>query len=242
MGEEEKKPSRITDFVAIISVMVSILVAGTSLLSSSGYIPEWWFHFSLIFLIVLAFSVPVMIFTKPISKKVSKLRVERKRNTIAQKYLLEFKNLVDASRTLSYSIRSILDSLRNHYSNDIKSSLVLHTLQSYSDQGIQNSFYSIEKELNESNKTFRDLSLIMKQFELVLDIHKKYLKIIEELVHEIMNLTQEPIAKGIEAEFESFREKYNDFVKDFQDYCKKVNQELGDRVFPEWAMEYIKKW
>jgi hypothetical protein len=240
--KEKKKGLDIADWIKLIGYVAAILVATTSLLSARGDIPSWWFDFSLIFLMMLIFSVPVMIFAKPISKKVSKLRVERKRNTIAQKYLLEFKNLVEASRTLSYSIRSILDSLRNHYSNDIKSSLVLHILQSYNDQEIQNFFYSIDKELNESNKTFRDLLLIMKRFELVLYIHKKYLKIIEEFVHEIMNLTQKPIAKGIEAEFESFREKYNDFVKDFQDYCKKVNQELGDRVFPEWASEYVKKW
>ena len=239
--KEEKKGLRITDLVAIVSVMVSILVAGTSLLSASGNVPSWWFHFSLIFLMGLVFSVPCMIFAKTISKKVKKFNLKRKQNAIARKQFAEFKDLVDASKRFNISIRDILHSLRTHYKNNIKSSLAKHTL-SYDGYEINNYFIYIEKELSESNMTFRDLSFIMTNFESVLNFYKRYLKIIEVFVHEIISLTGKPIAKGIEAEYESFREKYNYFVKDFKDYCRKVNQELGEREFPEWAIDHIKKW
>ena len=182
-----------------------------------------------------------MIFAKTISKKVKKFNLRRKQNAIARKQFAEFRSLVDASKRFNISIRDILYSLRAHYKNNIKSSLAKHTL-SYDGYEINNCFICIEKELSESNMTFRDLSFIMTNFEGVLNFYKRYLKIIEVFVHEIASLTGKPIAKGIEAEYESFREKYNYFVKDFKDYCRKVNQELGEREFPEWAIDHIKKW
>ena len=136
------------------------------------------------------------------------------------------------------------DSLRTHYTNRIQSSLAMHVLQSLAESEIRNKFFEIEARLNESNKTFRDLYLIMKQFELCLNIYTRHLKIIEVFAHEMMTQTGKrvAIAKGIEDEFEAFREKFNDFVKDFRDYCREVNQELGEREFPEWAINRIKKW
>ena len=100
----------------------------------------------------------------------------------------------------------------------------------------------VEKELDESDKTFRDLSLIMKHFEFILDIYKKNLKIAEDFAHEMMSLNGKPIVKSVEDNFEAFREKYNHFLKDFKDYCQKVNQGIGERMFPEWAFDYVKKW
>jgi hypothetical protein len=75
-------------------------------------------------------------------------------------------------------------------------------------------------------------------------MNKKSLEIIDKFAHEMINLTQKPIAKGIEDDFESFREKYNYFVKDFKEYCKKCNQELEEteREFPEWAVDNINRW
>lgn len=240
--QEEKKALGIRELVEIVGLIVAILVAGTSLLSSSENVPWWWFHFSFIVLIALAFSIPSVIFAKPISRRLNESKLRRKRNAIARKYFLGFRDLVDASRRFDSSIRSIEDSLRTHYSNDIKSSLARHVLQSHVELEIRHTFFEIEERLKESNKTFRDLYLIMRQLEFCLDIYTRHLKNIEVFVHEITSQTGKPIAKGIEAEFEAFREKFNYFVKDFRDYCQKVNQELGERKFPEWAIDYVKKW
>lgn len=161
---------------------------------------------------------------------------------VAERHFLGFENLLDASKGFNSTIRSISDTLRTHYGNEIQKGLGIHGLQSHSESEIQNSLYEIEAELKESNKTFRDLYLIMKHFELVLKMYKQNLKAIDEFARVIQAVTQKPIAKGIEADFESFREKYNYFVKDFMDYCQKVNQELGEREFPEWAIDYLQKW
>lgn len=64
----------------------------------------------------------------------------------------------------------------------------------------------------------------------------------EVFVHEITGTTEKPIAKGIENDFEAFREKYNDFIKDFTDFCHKMNEETESGNFPERSFEYLKKW
>jgi len=240
--QEEKKGLEIVEWVKLVGYVASILVASTSLLSLSGIAPSWWFHFSFIFLIGLIFSIPCVVFAKPISKSVKKFRLNRKRNAIAQKHFSRFKDLVDIAKRFASPMRSIEDSLRTHYKNRIQNSLAMHVLQSHSESEIRQSFYEIEERLNESDKSFRDLYLIMRHFEFCLNIYTRHLKIIEVFAHEMMIQSGKPIAKGIEAEFEAFREKFNDFVKDFRDYCREVNKELGEREFPEWAIDYVKKW
>jgi len=241
--QKEKKP-RITELVSVISVIVTILIAGTSLLSSSENVPEWWFLFSFIFLVALTFVIPSVIFAKPISRKIKNYRLKKKQNAIAREHFSRFQDLVDTAKRFASPIGSVSNSLRTHYHNTIKSELALRVLQSYSEVGIQNKFFEIEERLKESDKTFRDLYLIMKHFEFSLNAYIRQLKIIEVFAHEMMFHAGKPvaIAKGIEDEFEAFREKFNDFVKDFKDYCRIVNKELGEIKFPEGAIDRIKKW
>ena len=67
------------------------------------------------------------------------------------------------------------------------------------------------------------------------------MKIHEVFAHEIMITTEKPIAKGLEADYEAFREKYNDFLKDITDFCHNINRETGAWDFPEHSFEYLKK-
>ena len=240
--KEEKKGPRIAELAAVVSVMISALIASTTLLNNSGNLPSWWFSFSLILLIAVIFFMPVMIFSRPVLEEIRKVRLKRKRDSVSRKYASEFKDLVERSRRLNYDTRTIMDSLRNQYTNDIKSQLAMSSLQDYGQQGTNDIMFDIEKDIDASGKTYRDLRLIMKRFESVSDIQRRNLKIIEVFAHEMMTTGEKPIAKGIEAEFEAFREKYNDFAKDITDFCHKVNQESGTQEFPEHSFEYLKKW
>lgn len=239
---EEKKGPRITEFAVVVGVIVSILVAVTSLLSNSGNLPSWWFYFSLIALFALIFSIPLMSFAHSIRERIRRVRLERKRDVVSRKYASQFRDLVECSRRLNYDTRTIMDSLRNHYTNDIKSQLAISSLQNHGQQEINEIMFDIEKDIDASDKTYRDLRLIMKRFELVSDIQKRNLKLIEVFAHEMMTATQKPIAKGIEAEFEAFREKYNPFMKDVKDFCHRINQEIENYDFPEHSFEHLKKW
>lgn len=91
---EEKKSSRITELTALISVITSFVIAGTYLLNYSGNIPSWWFLFSFILLIALVLVMLFAVFAKPISERIKKSKVKRKRNSVSKKYFSEFITLV----------------------------------------------------------------------------------------------------------------------------------------------------
>ena len=242
-AQEEKKGIGITELVAIIGLMVSILVAGTSLLSASGNVPSWWFHFSLIFLIALAFSVPSMVFGKPLSKRVKKLRLERKQNAIAQKRFAEFKDLVENGRRFTLGIFSVLDRLRGQFEPEIKEKmglLPIYLIQNYNRTDVENPLNTLAYRLEGFSKmTLKDLTLSAEQFDMILRMCKKNIVLVSTFVREIKR--EHTIPEHIEKEYEAFREKYNDFMKDCTRYFHKLNQELGEIIVSE-HFDYAKKW
>jgi len=242
LTEPEKKESpRTTEIAAFVGVMVSILVAVTTLLSNSVNLPEWWFVISLVLLILLAFSMPAMIFIRPVRKRIRQMMLERKLNGISRRYLPKLKDLVVKSRGFGNSIDMLLNNMRGTYGSGIKSQLASYALNSFSQNETSNATFAIEREIDESDKTYYYLCLLMKGFEAVLESYERGLKIYNIFAHEIMTTTDKPIAKGFEAEYEAFREKYNDFQKDVTDFCHNVNQETGRYDFPEHSFEYSKK-
>jgi len=238
---EEREGPRVAELAAVVGVLVSIIVAATSLLSNSGNLPSWWFAFSLILLVALALFMPIMVFMTPVRERIEERRTIGKLNGISRKYIPKLKDLAIKSRVFNNSVRTLMNNMKSHYQNDIKSPLAAYALENYSDTEVQNTIFNIEKEIDESNRTYRDLCLLMKRFESVLDTYKKGLKVVEVFAHEIMTTTEKPIAKGLEADYEAFREKYNDFLKDVTDFCHNINQETGRYDIPEHSFEYLKK-
>lgn len=235
---QEKRGLRASDFVLILLAILGIL---NTLMIDRAKIPDWYLFFS-IGLIAVATGVFLMShFGSSLDDRLGYWRNERERNKIAKEYFREFRDLVCNSKKFSYFIRDILNGFRKHYESKI-TSLSMYVLQSFNQPKIENHLYDVERQIDESKKTFRDLSLIMKNFKFVLGIYEEYLKIIEQFVHGITVATKKSIAKGYEHDFEGFREKYNDFLKDFNDYCHKLNQETESHEFPEGAFDYIKKW
>lgn len=85
--------------------------------------------------------------------------------------------------------------------------------------------------------------LIAKHLEDVLRTYWRNIRIIEEFVHDIRDSKGKPIDKGVERNYESFREQYNLFLNDFTKFCRRVNQEMGETLLPEYAFsEPIKAW
>ena len=240
--KEEKKTPRITEVVTVVSVMVTILIAGTSLLSNTANIPWWWFHFSFIILIALTFFIPSMIFYKPISERVNKWRLKGKRNTIARKHFAEFKDFVDGFGSASYEIFSVLDRLRGHLEPRIREKmgvLPIRLLQVHNRNDVESPIYYLKERLEESKKTFRELTLLMGQFSIILEICEKTQKLVFELGREVKEEYEVP--EHIKREYEEARERYNDFIKHYNRYCHKLNQELGERVFSE-HFDLAKRW
>ena len=122
---EDKKGLDIKDWVKLVGVVASILVASTSLLSASGNVPSWWFDFSLIFLLILIFSVPSMIFAKPVSKKFRSWKKRRKEDAITQKHFKELRDLVYVSKRFNSDLHNIGVDLKRFYANDVNTSFKL---------------------------------------------------------------------------------------------------------------------
>ena len=222
--------------------MVSILVAGTVLLSNSANIPWWWFHFSFIVLIALTLSIPTVIFFKPIAERVKKWRQKRKRNAIAQKYFAEFKDLAEGFGSASYGIFSVLDGLRGHFEPKIREKmglLPIRLLQIHNRNDVESPMYHLKEKFKECNETFRELALLIEQFNIILEICEKTSKLIREFGTEIKQ--EHKIPEHIEREYEESREKYNDFIKYYERFCHKLNQELGENAFSE-HFDLSKKW
>jgi hypothetical protein len=235
----EKKESRTRALEVVAGFIVTLLIAFTSLLSSN--VPWWFFYFSFVLLVALAFLIPsVMLFDLP--DRIRQLNLKMKRNTVARKYFQDFKAIVNNLEKFGYPIANTMSTLRSHYQQSIDSHVADYILQSYNTQEVHNAYCDIQKEVNESDEAFRDLSLMTKQLEGILHTYEKNIRTIEEFVHEMRDFKGKEIAKGIEKEYESFREQYNLFLNDITKFCHKVNQEIGENLLPEYAFHPIKAW
>ncbi len=242
--EKEKSP-RILELAAVVGILISVLVAVTTLFNYNENLPLWWFWSSLILLIMLpTVFMPIVIFYKHIVKRIRGTRLHRKRNAVSRKCASEFEDLVVDFRTSSYNFKNLVDNLRSSYREDIPNRLTMHTLEQESQNGneINNTLFSMEKEIQESDKTYPNIYHLTKRFESILTSFQKSLKVIEVFVHEMTSESKKPIPKNIEVEYESFREKYNDFLKDFKKFCHKMNQETESRDFPEHHFTHLEKW
>jgi hypothetical protein len=245
ISNEEKRSPNITELVAIIGLMVSILVAVTTLLGNSGNLPYWWYGFSFAFLIILMLSVPIMLFQRQLNERIRKNRIRTKQDSIARKYALEFREIVRGTWDFNNSIRSILDKLKNVYKNQIKGELSTYALESGYERIDSN---QIINDIDNSQKTFGELCLINENFEALLNSYNRNLKVAEIFVHEIIAThekigatNERPIDKTIEADFEAFREKYNYFLNCLNTFNHNINKETGTFAFNEHH-ELIKKW
>jgi len=188
--------------------------------------------------------MPTMIFAKPIKGRIGKARLDRKRDSVSRKHASEFKELVIGFRKCHYEFKNLVDNLRSHYRDIIQSPLTTHILQQESQNGneINTILFDMEKEIDESEKTFREIHLLMERFEFILTNFQKNLKVVEVFAHEMMSTTGKPVSKGIEGEYESFREKCNSYSNDFSKFCHKMNEEAKCRDFPEYSFGHLEKW
>ena len=237
--KEKKEPRRLFE---VLTIIVAVLVAGTTLWSNREKVPELWFNTTLIVLVVI---VAVMMLDRTSSFWLNRLREGRKkreRNRIARKYFAEFKDLVDGFRSASYGIFSVLQNLRGHFEPKIREKmglLPLYLLQVHNRNDVESPLNSLKRKFDEGNETFRELTLLIDQFNIILEICEKMLKLMFEFQREIKKEYKMP--ERIETEYEEFREKYNDFIKYYKRYCHKLNQELGESVFSE-HFDLAKKW
>jgi len=240
----EKQRLGIKELLQGIGVIVAILVAGTSLLSNIGNVPSWWFVSSLLVLIALTFFVPSVIFFKTISKRVGTIILKRERNEIAKKYLDEFRDLIKNGKYETLEIFNVLTKLRQEFEPKIEEKmglLPIYLIQTYSRTKVEYLWNSLINDLETFNEiTLRGLNLSAQQFKTILYICTENIKIASIFAIEIKK--EYEIPDHVEKEFEAFREKHNDFMKDCKTLFHKLNRELDEIIISEGSFEYAQKW
>jgi hypothetical protein len=243
----------IADWVKLVGYVASILVACTALLNYSGNIPSWWFSFSFIFLMILIFSVPLMIFANPISEKIRNFNETKKQDSVVQRHFKEFQSLVDKFQRALYPISELWSMIKQQcqirldtrisisQSHERESSAfplyILEKVEFNSNQ-MQNRFYGIAAHCERFRGDFGSFSLLIDEFSRFLNDAEKQVQILSVYATE-MKLTE--TNPQIVKRYEEFREQYNIFANAYIDYCHRLNQELGGFTFPA-HIECIKKW
>ena len=238
---EKKRSQKITEIAAVVGIIISVIVAVTTLFNSAN-LPLWWFILSVISLIsltILTLSLLFIAFSRPLTEKLKARRDESKRKAIVGKYAREFEDLTNRAWSFESTIENFFRILNELYKTKITSMLCSHIMVSFKQNQTESSFRKIRQGI-EKSKTYHEFALIAEHFEVVLNTYQRSLKEIEVFVNDL-TVQGEKMPKGIVDDFEAFREKYNYFLKDVNDFSHKINQQTNRNDFPE-HLEYLKKW
>ena len=237
---EKKRSQKITEIAEVVGVIISVIIAGTTLFNYGDNLPSWWFYLSFIILIILTASLLYIAFSRSLTEKIQAKRDENKRNAIIRKYASEFEDLAIRAWNFDSAIENFFRLFNEHYKTKITSRLCSYIMQeSFKQNRTESSFYDIRQGI-EKSKIYREFALIAEHFEVVLNTYQRSLKEIEVFVIDL-TVQGERIPKGIVDDFEAFREKYNYLLKDVNDFSHKINQQSNRNDFPE-HLEYLKKW
>ena len=238
--KEEKRGFKASDFVLVVLAILGIM---NTLMIDRAKIPDWYFYSSIGLIVVATAVFFVSHFGRSWDDKINAWREERKRNAIAQRHFGEFKDIVRNGRRFTLGIFSVLDRLRGQFEPEIKEKmglLPIYLIQTYNRNDVENLLNTLIYRLEGFDGiTLRELTLSAEQFDMVLRICKKNIALVSIFAREIKK--EHKIPDHIEKEYEGFREKYNDFMKDCTRYFHKLNQELGEIILSE-HFDYAKKW
>jgi len=238
--KEEKRRFNPIEF---LMALLTILNVATFLMVEREKIPTWYWWSSLVILSIGVAYITVGRYGKSWDAKIDAWRKRRKQNAIAQKHFGEFKDLVRNGRSFTLGIFSVSDRLRGQFEPEIKEKmglLPIQLIQNYSRNDVEGRWNTLIYRLDVFNEiTLRELTLSAEQFDMILRICKKNISLVATFAREMKK--EHTIPNHIEKEYDAFREKHNDFMKDCTKYFHKLNQELGEIIVSE-HFDYAKKW
>ena len=214
-----------TIITALASIVTAIAAIARALSPLIVYV-SFGFLFVAMVVLVWPFSVrPVFKFLK------NKMEIW-KHNRLSKKYFDEFKgfvsdfeNFIDRNKN---PVRDIIESLttgedfeefRKYLSRDYNSRVGVH---------LQNTSNHFKKRVNKFNGTKEDFLLLVGEFENLLDIYKALF--IDKLLRAVEEVGKDKVHEKLKEKYSEFRDYYNDFMRRYKVYGKKVNYKFGEEV------------
>lgn len=218
--------------VTIIMALASIVTAIVAVASARTNLPivivygSFGFLFVAMVVIIWPFSVrPVFKFLKNEIKIWKHNRLSKKYFDDFKGFVSDFENFIDRNKN---PVRDIIEGLttgedfeefRKYLSRDYNSGVGLH---------LQNTFNHFKKRVNKFNGTKEDFLLLVGEFENLLDIYKALF--IDKLLRAVEEVGKDKVHEKLKEKYSEFRDYYNDFMRRYKVYGKKVNYKFGEEV------------
>jgi len=228
---EPDKGSKLTHIVGIVAslaVVIGLIFNYIDCLSG-------WVQYAVLLALILAnIFIIYILFYETISIRFNQMRLNRKHNKVARKYILDLKILVDKFQMIienSDNITSVFDRLRSE-SNLFK----YFNLNDPQLNQIKNLLFNINESIKRFDGTGDDFELIIKQFEVIKSIYNElYIKSALMNIRLIKNLnesipTNEAIPKRIKDDYKTQKDAYIEFLKKYIEFGEKVNREYGTQI------------
>lgn len=217
---------------APITAIASIIMAIVAIVSARTYFPPSIVYALIVVLFILTVVAVWPFSVRPVFKFLKNKMEIWKHNRLSKKYFDEFKgfvsdfeNFIDRNKNPardiieSLTIGEYFEEFRKYLSEDYNSRVGVH---------LQNTFNHFKKRVNKFNGTKEDFLLIVGEFENLLDIYKALF--IDKLLRTVEEVGKDKVHEKLKEKYSEFRDYYNDFMRRYKVYGKKVNSKFGEEV------------
>lgn len=201
-------------------------------LQTFNVFPEYKYYFFYIALGVILLIVGLSIWAKPFNF-ISNYLIQRSKNKIIKKYLQEFTHFINLFEEI---FNPQYDSLARRISSVHTQDKGTITLEQISPNSIWELFKIFKERYFFTKKSYKELKLLINEFDFCLGLYNEYcIKKPWEELNNKLNDTKDSILlhPSTKSYFNKLREAYIKLLQDYINFSKKVNNELGERVFKE---------
>lgn len=236
---EPDKGSKLTQIVGIVAslaVVIGLIFNYIDCLSG-------WVQYAVLLALILAnIFIIYTLFYETISIRFNQMRINRKHDKVARKYILDLEILVDKYQKIienSNNITCVFDRLRSE--SDLFKFFNLNDPQL---NQIKNLLFNINKSIKRFDGTGDEFKLIIEQFEVILSIYNElYIKSALKDIRLIKNLngsnpTNEAIPKRIKGDYENQRGTYEKFLEKYIEFGERVNREYGTNIVRTYSEKF----
>jgi len=226
-GVKIEKESKLGPLAMIIGSLTVILIA---VITARDFFPVYFIYVVVTFLLVaISYLTIHELLGPPIYDFFKKRREVRKHNALARKYFDEFTHFTERfgefldqgrSDNIPYALR------------DLKSTQEFKQVFYLSTNDFYNLFNCYKKRLERFNRTKEDFSLLVNEFNSVLDLYNSHC--ICEPVREIRLIGRDKVNERIKEDYKKQKGAYERFIGNYTDFGKKLKKELGERIFREY--------